>query len=95
MVVRQMRDHRDVEKMLQGYQLATAEILYRMHDNQRFLQSYVWQDYDIAPQFPVLKKFLTFWEENLDGPLHSVRIGTAQLLTPSDFRSVDGLLQVH
>jgi uncharacterized protein Usg len=32
------------------------------------LQSYIWQDYDAAPQFPKLIDFLNFWSANLDGP---------------------------
>jgi uncharacterized protein Usg len=42
----------DFLKQLAGYGLATAEILYRMPDHPRFLQTYIWQDYDIAPEFP-------------------------------------------
>ena len=95
MAVRQMRDHREIELVLKGYRLATAEILYRMPDNLDFLQSFIWQDFDIAPDFPVLLKFLHFWEENLDGPLHSVRVASSQLLTPAEYRAVDGVIRIH
>src|SRR3546814_17610256 len=54
--------------------LTTAEILYNMPDHPALLQSYVWQDYDLAPKFPGLQKFLGFWESSLDGRLHSVRV---------------------
>ena len=74
----------EMAKMLKDYRLTTAEILYHLPDHPRFLQTYVWQEYDIAPRFPVLKKFLDFWEENLDGPLHSVRIASTRLIRPSD-----------
>src|SRR3546814_2741451 len=47
--------------------LTTAEILYHMPDHPALLQSYVWQDYDLAPKFPGLQKFLGFWESSLDG----------------------------
>jgi uncharacterized protein Usg len=40
-------------------------------------------------------KFLKFWEDNLDGPLHSVRIASTQLMTPTEFRAVDGIIRVH
>jgi uncharacterized protein Usg len=95
MAVRQVRDHREIELVLKGYRLATAEILYRMPDNLDFLQTYLWQDFDIAPDFPVLFKFLHFWEENLDGPLHSVRVASSQLLTPAEYRAVDGIIRIH
>jgi uncharacterized protein Usg len=95
MSVRQARDHRELEMVMRGYRLATAEILYRMPDNLDLLQAYLWQDFDMAPEFPVLMKFLKFWEDNLDGPLHSVRIASTQLMTPAEFRAVDGIIRVH
>ncbi len=95
MTVRQVRDYRETELVLKGYRLATAEILYRMPDNLDFLQTYLWQDFDIAPDFPVLLRFLRFWEENLDGPLHSVRVASSQLLTPAEYQAVDGVIRLH
>jgi uncharacterized protein Usg len=95
MAVRQVCDYREIELVLKGYRLATAEILYRMPDNLDFLQAYLWQDFDIAPEFPVLNRFLKFWEENLDGPLHSVRVASSQLMTPAEYRAVDGVIRLH
>ena len=54
---------------LRNYRLTTAEIIYRMPDHPAVLQSYIWQDLDLAPEFPVLKKFLAFWERNIEGKL--------------------------
>ncbi len=61
-----------------GWRLTTAEILYHMPDHPHLLQTYVWQGWDLAPQFPALHEFLTFWQRELDGPLHSVRLGAAR-----------------
>jgi uncharacterized protein Usg len=58
--------------------LTTAEILYYFPDYPDLLQQYIWQDYDIAPQFPTLKQFLTFWKNNIEGQLHSVRVANVQ-----------------
>ncbi|WP_411819542.1 hypothetical protein ABFZ85_12155 [Hyphococcus formosus] len=63
-------------------------IRYRLPDHPELLQTYIWQDYDIAPQFPVLKKFLDFWTRELEGPLHSVRLASQKLITASELRSV-------
>jgi uncharacterized protein Usg len=49
MAVGGTREYRDIELVLKGYRLATAEILYRMPDNLDFLQTFLWQDLDIAP----------------------------------------------
>ena len=37
---------------LQDYRLTTAEILYHLPDHPGMLQTYIWQDLDIAPRFP-------------------------------------------
>lgn len=67
---------------LRDYRLTTAEILYHLPDHPAVLQSYIWQDLDLAPKFPALHKFLDFWSRSLDGKLHSVRVGSATLITP-------------
>jgi uncharacterized protein Usg len=64
----------DFRRQLEGYGLTTASILYRRPDHPWLLQSYVWQDYDLCPAFPALNKFLNFWLETLEGPLHSVTV---------------------
>jgi uncharacterized protein Usg len=70
---------------LRDYRLTTAEILYHLPDHPAVLQSYIWQNLDIAPQFPELHKFLDFWSRSLDGKLHSVRVGASQLIAPPKF----------
>ena len=76
---------RDFSKQLRGYGLTTAEILYHLPDHPTLLQSYIWQDYDLHPKFPALKKFLDFWSENLDGPLYKIRVGHSRLISPAEF----------
>lgn len=77
-----------LELRLRGYRLTTAEILYRLPDYPAMLQSYVWQDLDIAPKFPVLNKFLRFWESNLDGKLYEVRVASRPLITEAELKVV-------
>jgi uncharacterized protein Usg len=69
-------------QQLRDYRLTTAEILYHLPDHPAVLQSYIWQDLDLAPKFPKLRQFLDFWSQNLDGKLHSVRVGAATVITP-------------
>ncbi|MEX0591652.1 MAG: usg protein [Xanthobacteraceae bacterium] len=85
----------DFKRQLQGYGLTTAHILYRLPDHQRLLQTFVWQDYDLWPDFPVLGRFLDFWRRELEGPLHSVTVAHARLIKPSEFRPVDGVFRLH
>lgn len=82
-------------KQLQDYRLTTAEIIYRLPDYPLILQSYIWQDYDIAPRFPVLHKFLHFWEQKLDGPLYGVKVTAAGLITPTQFSFADAEYKIH
>ena len=78
----------DIEKLLNNYRLATAEILYHLPDHPLLLQSYTWQEYDLVPQFPILRKFLEFWDRTLEGKIHSVMVMNAKLIKPSEFRHV-------
>ena len=74
------------QQQLDGYRLSTAEIIYRLPDHPGLLQSYVWQDYDLAPEFPVLRRVLDFWTRNLDGALHSVRLADKKLVSAAEMR---------
>lgn len=85
----------DFLHQLAGYGLTTARILYRMPDHPDFLQTYVWQDYDLAPRFPELHKFLDFWRRELDGPLHSITVAHAHLIRPAEIVNVNGVLTLH
>ena len=84
-----------LKTQLDGYRLATAEITYHLPDRPILLQTYLWQEYDLAPRFPRLHEFLDFWEQNLDGPVHSVRVASAKLVTPSDYRHLEGECLLH
>jgi uncharacterized protein Usg len=71
---------------LRDYRLTTAEILYHLPDHPKLLQTYLWQEYDMAPHFPELHRFLGFWTREIEGKLHSVRVGSKKLITPEDIR---------
>jgi uncharacterized protein Usg len=75
---------------LKGYRLTTAEILYHRPDHPSLLQSYVWQEYDLIPNLPVLNKFLRFWQRELDGKLHSVRVAASGLIMPTALKYAKG-----
>lgn len=84
-----------IDLQLNDYRLVTAEILYHLPDHPGLLQSYIWQDYDIAPRLPVLHKFLDFWSHNLDGKLHSIKVARTELITPGRWQNAETLLSVH
>ncbi|HEX5326270.1 MAG TPA: Usg family protein [Acetobacteraceae bacterium] len=79
---------------LKDYRLTTAEICYRLPDHPELLQTYIWQQLDLAPGFPELRKFLAFWQAQLDGKLHSVRVASAAAMRPPSVRHAT-MLQIH
>ncbi len=91
----QPREMSETELRLLGYRLATAEILYRLPDHPTLQQTFLWQALDLAPKFPVLTKFLNFWETNLDGPIHSVRLASKKLIGPNELRNFDDEFRLH
>ena len=90
-----MTEKGDLELMLRDYRLTTAEILYHFPDHPVLLQSYVWQELDIAPKVPTLNKFLDFWNRELDGKIHSVKVMHAELITPQEFKLVQAPIILH
>ena len=80
---------------LEGYGLTTARILYRLPDHPAILQTYLWQDYDLAPRFPELKKFLDFWRREIEGVLHTIEVAHSKLIKPAEWRKVDGLMLLN
>ena len=80
---------------LEGYRLTTAEILYHLPDHPHLLQSFVWQELDIAPRFPVLHRFLDFWCHIIEGRLLSVIVALAPLLVPPRLRHAQVSYSLH
>lgn len=85
----------DFKKQVTGYGLTTAEILYRRPDHPWLLQTYVWQDYDLCPDFPELNGFLRFWQKSIEGALHTVTVAHCRLIKPAEIRAVDGIFRLH
>ncbi len=73
---------------LAGYGLTTANILYHLPDYPALIQSFVWQFYDHAPDYPRLAEFIDFWKREIDGPIHKVEIAHKRLISPAEVRMV-------
>ena len=70
-------------RQLAGFGLTTAHILYRRPDHPWLLQSYVWQEYDTWPDFPILQDFLAFLLVPCNETLGA------------EVRSIDSMLGLH
>ncbi len=82
-------------RQLKDYRLTTAKIYYHLPDHPSLLQTYVWQELDIAPEFPELRKFLDFWKAELEGQLHSVQVASVKMVQPPRWRNPAAYLQLH
>lgn len=80
---------------LNDYRLTTAEILYHLPDHPALLQSFIWQDYDIAPRFPVLHRFLDFWSHQIEGKLHSVKVASRGIISAAELSVADAEFPLH
>lgn len=86
---------RDFEHQLRGWSLMTVEVLYRLPDYRSLIQSFTWQEYDQAPQFPKLKSFLEYWTRSIEGPIHQVRFVNCPILGPTEMRYVGSEWRLH
>jgi uncharacterized protein Usg len=80
----------NLQLQLKDYRLTTAEILYHLPDHPDLLQSFIWQDFDLAPRYPVLHRFLDFWTHKIEGKLHSVKVATRGLISAAEISYAGG-----
>ena len=85
----------EMQQQWRGYRLTTAEILYHLPDHPAVLQSFIWQQLDIAPRFPVLRRFLAFWDREIEGRLHSVRVASVGIVSPAEWRHAAHVTHLH
>jgi uncharacterized protein Usg len=83
------------QTVLLNQRLTTAEILYHLPDHPALLQSFIWQHMDVAPDYPRLREFLDYWEDNIEGRLHSVTVAGGTLNTSSEIRHADARFLLH
>ena len=85
----------DLARQIAGYGLSTVQIHYYLPDHPALLQLFVMQQYDIAPRFPELDRFLDYWRREIEAVLHSVRVAHKHLIGPAEWRAVDGVITIN
>jgi len=85
----------DFVRQIEGYGLSTVQIHYFMPDHPSLLQLFVLQQYDLAPTFPELDRFLGYWRAEIEAVLHSVRVAHKHLIGPAEWRAVDGVISIN
>ncbi|MEL6958829.1 MAG: aspartate-semialdehyde dehydrogenase [Pseudomonadota bacterium] len=85
----------ETELLMRGYGLTTAEFFYGMPDHPAVLNTFVWQEYDRAPDHDRLLEFISYWHAEIEGPLHSVRFVHRKLIGAGEWRNVTGEFTYH
>lgn len=85
----------DFEDAWDGYRLTTAEILYHLPDHPLLLQTYIWQEFDKAPEYQRLQEFLKFWLKEIEGKLHSVKVCVGGPLMPNSVSVPTAVFSMH
>ena len=83
----------ETELMLHGYGLTISTFYYFLPDYRHVLNTFHWQDYDLAPDFPRLFCFIEFWQRDIEGKLHSVQYDHRKQISPGEWRHVVGVFQ--
>jgi uncharacterized protein Usg len=64
----------------------TVNIYYFRPDYKTLLQEFSWQTGDMIPEFPRVKKFLSFWDEYIEADIHEIYLMHCY---QSDWRKID------
>ena len=78
-----------------GLRLTSVEILYQTPGRPHLIQSFLWQDYDVAPDYPRLTRFLHFWAGRFDVTVHSVQMVEPEEMGSAEAHYVGYSLVVH
>jgi len=73
----------ELARQLRGERLTTAEVLYYLPDHPAFLQRFLWQTLDVAPDYPRIHRFLSFWRAEIEAVIHSVSVSAVGLVAPA------------
>ena len=71
--------------------LTTVKVIYYLPDYDHVLQEFVFQQYDIVPEYPKLNKFIKFWRRNIEARIHSVDFASAF----SEYKFVENVITLN
>ena len=59
---------------IRKWTIATVQVIYFIPDHLHILNEFMWQTEDELPEYPRIKRFLDYWDKNIDGPIKEVYI---------------------
>ena len=71
--------------------LTTIKVIYYLPDYDHILQEFVFQQYDILPEYPKLNKFIRFWRKNIEAKIHRIDFSSAF----SEYKFVETVLTLN
>ena len=60
--------------ILHKWTVATVQVVYYIPDYLHVVNEFMWQTEDQVPEYPRCKRFLDFWDKNIDGPIKEAYI---------------------
>ena len=82
-----MKFDSDFSRMLNGYVTVSVNVIYYLPDHQNLLNEFMWQTLDLKPKYPRVKRFLDFWEAEIEGKIKQVIICDGRPFELSEWRN--------
>ena len=54
--------------------IVTVNVFYWMPDYHHILQEFIWQTYDVTPEYPRVHNFLNYWHDNIEAVIEEIEI---------------------
>ena len=84
-----MRCDRDFYQQLNdNFRLTSILVIYRLPDYHSILQEFFWQALDHPPTYPRMTKFINHWIENIEAPIHAIKIANTEIISPTNFECI-------
>jgi uncharacterized protein Usg len=82
-----MKFDSDFSQMLNGYVTVSVNVIYHMPDHKSLLNEFIWTTLDLKPKYPRVKRFLDFWEAEIEGKINKVIICDGKPFEISEWRN--------
>ena len=80
----------DFHKMVtKGYSLVTVNVIYYLPDYSSLVNEFLWQSLDLRPEYPRIKKFLNFWQNEINAVIKEIQLSDSHGLKPRSFRKIE------
>jgi uncharacterized protein Usg len=77
-----------------GLRLTSIKIIYKMPDYSNILNEFWWQTLDIPPKYPRMKTFVDYWNDYIEGIIHSLEIAHVEEFGPIKWTNVTNTFKI-